>query len=247
MHARADSRRGDALAPAPVAIADVPPYAARVPHTLSEHESKELLRAAGIAVPPERLVADADAAARAATALGFPVAVKLCGRGIAHKTERNLVRLALRDAEAVRHAGAELLGARRPEDGDAGLLVVPMIAGRREIIAGLVRDPVFGPCVMLGLGGIFAETVGDVAFAVAPLVGADAEELIDALRYSNLLGAFRGEPAVDRGTLAHVLETLGRLGVERPEIRAIDVNPLIVAGDAPIVVDALVELEDAGA
>lgn len=214
-----------------------------VPYTLSEHESKELLRAAGIAVPPEHLVDDPQAAARAAATLGFPVAVKLCGRRIAHKTERNLVRLGLSDAETVRHAGESLLAARRADDGDARLLVVPMIPGRREIIAGLVRDPVFGPCVMLGLGGIFAETIGDVAFAVAPLVGSDADDLIGALRYRRLLGPFRGEPAVDLARLAHVLETLGRLGVERAEIRSIDVNPLIVSGDVPVVVDALVEIE----
>ncbi len=118
-----------------------------------------------------------------------------------------------------------------------------MVPGRRELIAGLVRDPTFGPCVMLGLGGVFAEAAGDVAFAVAPLRDGDAEELIDALASAKFLGPFRGEPAVDRDALVRVLETLGRLGGERPEIRSIDVNPLIVAGSAPIVVDALVEIE----
>jgi acetate---CoA ligase (ADP-forming) subunit beta len=218
-----------------------------VPFTLSEHESKALLRAAGIDVPGEHLVDDAQAAARAATALGFPVALKLCGRAIAHKTERNLVRLALRDSTAVHAAGEELLAARGADERDARLLVAPMVAGRRELIAGLVRDPVFGPCVMLGIGGIVAEAIGDVAFAVAPLVACDSADLIDALRHRALLGAFRGEPPVDRRALAHVLETLGRLGVERPDIRAIDVNPLIIRGDAPVVVDALVELDGAPA
>jgi len=175
--------------------------------------------------------------------VGGPVALKLCGRGIAHKTERNLVRLALSTPDQVRAAGVELLKARRPEDGDARLLVCPMVPGRRELIAGLVRDPTFGPCVMLGLGGVFAEAAGDVAFAVAPLRDGDAEELIDALASAKFLGPFRGEPAVDRDALVRVLETLGRLGGERPEIRSIDVNPLIVAGSTPIVVDALVEIE----
>jgi succinyl-CoA synthetase beta subunit len=211
---------------------------------LSEHESKEILRGAGISVPAEELVGDPDAATRAAATIGFPVAVKLCGRGIAHKTERNLVRLGLADATAVRQAGEALLAARRPDDGEARLLVCPMVRGRREVIAGLVRDPVFGACVMLGLGGIFAEVIGDVVFAVAPLVGPDAEEMIDALRYRELLGPFRGEPALDRAKLARILETLGRLGLERPEIRAIDINPLIVSGDTPVVIDALVELEE---
>ena len=157
--------------------------------------------------------------------------------------ERNLVRLGLTTADEVRRAGADLLAARRAEDGDAGLLVSPMVYGRRELIAGLVRDPTFGPCVMLGFGGIFAEVAGDVAFAVAPLADGDADELIDALAFAKLLGPFRGEPAVDREALARVLEALGRLGGEHPEIRAIDVNPLIVAGATPTVVDALVELE----
>jgi len=211
--------------------------------TLSEHESKALLRGAGIPIPEDHLVESADAAVRAAEALGFPVALKLCGRKIAHKTERGLVRLGLADAQAVRSAAESLLAARRADDGDAKVLVCKMVAGRREVIAGMVRDPQFGPCVMLGLGGIFAEAVGDVAFAVAPLAKGDAEDLIDALQYKNILGAFRGEPAVDRRKLGAVLEALGRLGTERADIRSIDVNPLILAGDTPVVIDALVELE----
>jgi len=212
-------------------------------YTLSEHESKQVLRSAGIPVPEDALVASADEAARAAEALGFPVALKLCGRKIAHKTERGLVKLGLGDASAVREAAEALLGARSKDDGDAKLLVCKMVGGRRELIAGLVRDPQFGPCVMLGVGGIFAEVVGDVAFAVAPLAESDAEDLIGALRYPKLLEAFRGEPAVDRRKLVNVLEALGRLGAERPDIRSIDVNPLILSGDTPIVIDALVELE----
>ncbi len=212
-------------------------------YTLSEFESKQVLRSAGIPVPEDALVASADEAVRAAEKLGFPVALKLCGRAIAHKTERGLVKLGLGDSAAVRTAATALLAARRADDGDAKLLVCRMVGGRRELIAGLVRDPQFGPCVMLGVGGIFAEAVGDVAFAVAPLAKSDAEDLIGALRTSKLLGEFRGEPAVDRRALATVLEALGRLGAERPDIRSIDVNPLIVAGDTPVVIDALVELE----
>jgi acetyl-CoA synthetase (ADP-forming) len=214
-------------------------------HTLSEHESKQLLAKAGIAIPDERLVESADAAVQAASDLGFPVALKLCGRKIAHKTERGLVRLGLHDAASVRAAAEALLAARRPDDGDARVLVCRMVSGRREVIAGLVRDPQFGPCVMLGLGGIFAEALGDVAFAVAPLARGDAEDLIDALQYKRILGEFRGEPPVDRGALARVLEALGRIGAERADVRSIDINPLIVAGATPVVIDALVELEGA--
>jgi acetyl-CoA synthetase (ADP-forming) len=216
-----------------------------MPVTLSEHESKRLLAQAGIPVPDERLVDSPDAAVAAAQALGLPVALKLCGRGIAHKTERGLVRLDLRDADAVRVAARELLAARREGEENARLLVARMRRGRRELIAGLVRDPQFGPCVMLGLGGIFAEALRDVAFAVAPLGPGDADDLIGALRHAELLGPFRGEPAVDRARLRSVLDGLARLGLERPDVRSVDVNPLLVEGAEPVVVDALVELEAA--
>jgi len=212
-------------------------------HTLSEHESKQLLADAGIPIPEQRLVSSADEAVSAAGALGYPVALKLCGRGIAHKTERNLVRLNVGSAEEVREQAEQLLAQRRPEERDAGVLVQAMVSGRRELIAGLMRDPQFGPCVMFGLGGVFAELVKDVAFAVAPLEPHDAEDLIRALRYREILDAFRGEPEADIPKLAQILEALGRIGESRPDVVSIDVNPLILCGSEPVVVDALVELE----
>jgi len=211
-------------------------------YTLSEHESKRLLAEHGVRVPPERLAASADEAVRAGEELGYPVAAKLCGRGIAHKSERGLVRLGLADAKALRAAAAELLAARRPDEGDARVLIQPMAHGRREVIAGLVRDEQFGPCVMFGLGGIFAEALQDVAFAVAPLEPGDATGLIDALEHRAILGEFRGEPAVDTVALAGILEALGRIGLEREDVASIDLNPLVLDGAQPIVVDALVEL-----
>ncbi len=212
-------------------------------YTLSEHESKRLLASAGVPMPEERLVADPEAAVAAAEHFGYPVALKLCGRGIAHKTERGLVRLELVGEEQVREHARDLLGRRLAEESDARLLVAPMVQGRRELCAGLVRDPQFGPCVMFGLGGIFAEALGDVAFAVAPLGPGDADELVGALANGRILEAFRGEPPVDRAALAAVLEGLGRLARERPDVRSVDLNPLVVAGSRPVVVDALVELE----
>ncbi len=209
--------------------------------TLSEFESKELLRRYGVPTVEERLVEEPDDAAVAAASLGFPVAVKLCAAGIAHKTERNLLRLGLPDAAAVRAASRELLQLRRPEETRAKLLVQRMVSGKRELIVGLVRDPQFGPCVMLGFGGILAEAVRDVVFRVAPFSAAEAMRMMDDLETAHLLGAFRGEPAVDRRLLAEVVVGVGRIGVEYSDIRSIDVNPLIVCGSAPIAVDALVE------
>ena len=212
-------------------------------HTLSEHESKQLLADAGIPIPEQRLASSADEAVGAAEELGYPVALKLCGRGIAHKTERNLVRLDVGSAEEVREQAAQLLAERRPEEGDAGVLIQAMVPGRRELIAGLMRDAQFGPCVMFGLGGVFAELVKDVVFAVAPLEKHDAADLINALRHREILDAFRGEPEADLAKLAHILEALGRIGEARPDVLSIDVNPLILSGSEPVVVDALVELE----
>jgi acetyl-CoA synthetase (ADP-forming) len=186
-------------------------------YTLSEHESKQLLADAGVRIPEEHLVSSPDDAALAAKELGYPVALKLCGRGIAHKTERNLVRLDLGDAEGVRRCAVELLAQRGPEEGEAGVLVQSMVSGRRELIAGLMRDPQLGPCVMLGLGGVFAELIRDVAFAVAPLADHDATDLMRALRHREILGPFRGEPEADVEQLAQLLEALGRIGDSRPD------------------------------
>jgi acetyl-CoA synthetase (ADP-forming) len=211
--------------------------------TLSEAESKALLARHGVPIPAEALAVTAAEAGEAAAAIGFPVAVKLCGRAIAHKTERGLVKLGLADAGAVEAAGADLLAAARPEDGDVALLVSAMVPGARELIAGFVRDDEFGGCVMLGVGGILAEAVGDVAFRLAPLAAVDADDLIDDLAQQALLGSVRGEPPVDRSALAGILLGLSAVGVDDDRIRSIDLNPLIVSGGVPVAVDALIELD----
>lgn len=210
--------------------------------TLSEADSKALLASHGVRFPPERKVTTADAAVAAADEVGLPVVVKLGGDGIAHKTERGLVRLDLADADAVRLAATELLGAARPEDGEVHLLVAPMLRGNRELIAGLHRDEQFGMTVMLGVGGILAEAVADVAFRLVPITPTDADEMIDDLATQALLGAFRGEPAVDRQALAGVLLGLSAAAEADPDIVSADLNPLIVVDGAPVAVDALVEV-----
>ena len=211
--------------------------------TLSEYESKQRLAAAGIPVVAERLCKSPDEAARAAVELGFPVAVKLCGAAIAHKTEHGLLRLGVGDAAAARAAAAQLLALARPEDGDVALLVARMVAGKRELIAGCASDPTFGRCVMLGIGGIFAELLADVVFRLVPLSPLDAEEMLDELEHRAWLGAFRGEAPVDRARLVDVLVGLSRVAEQDASIRSIDVNPLIVTQGQPVAVDALIEVE----
>ena len=211
---------------------------------LSEFDSKQLLRTYGIATVEEALAQNADEAVSLSLSLGYPVAIKLCASGLAHKTERNLVRLGISGDEAVRSAALDLLARREPSEADARLLVQRMVSGRRELILGLVRDRQFGPCVMLGFGGILAEAIGDVVFRVAPLSHVDAVEMVADLKTAHLLGCFRAEPAVDRDALAAALVALGRIGVERSEVVSIDVNPMIVCGDRPLAVDALVEIAE---
>jgi len=210
--------------------------------TLSESASKELLGRYGVPLADERLAATPAAAAAAADELGYPVVAKLCGDAIAHKTERGLVKLNLTDAGQVRTAAAELLAAATPDDGPVEVLVAPMVKGSRELIAGLVRDEQFGPAVMLGVGGVLAEAVADVAFRLVPLTRLDAAELVDSLATQALLGPFRGEPAVDREALADVLVGLSSAAEADASLVSVDLNPLIVVDGRPVAVDALVEV-----
>jgi succinyl-CoA synthetase beta subunit len=210
--------------------------------TLSEAASKQLLATFGVPFPTERVVSTADAAVAAAAEIGFPVVVKLGGDGIAHKTERGLVRLGLASADQVRDAAEALLAAATPDDGEVHLLVAPMLRATRELIAGLHDDPQFGMTVMLGVGGILAEAVADVSFRLVPITRVDAEEMIDDLALQALLGPFRGEPAVDRAAVADVLLGLSEAAAQRADIASADLNPLLVVDGRPVAVDALVEV-----
>jgi acyl-CoA synthetase (NDP forming) len=211
--------------------------------TLAEARSKQLLGSYGLEVAPERVVRTPDEAVAAAREVGLPVVVKLNGDRIAHKTERGLVRLNVGSLEAVREEATALLAAATPEDGDVDLIVARLVRGSRELIAGVVRDPQLGPAVMLGVGGVAAEALGDVAFRLVPLTRTDAHELVDDLAAQQLLGEFRGEPAVDRERLVDVLLALSACAQDHREIASIDVNPLIVCDGIPVAVDALVEAD----
>jgi succinyl-CoA synthetase beta subunit len=215
--------------------------------TLSEADSKAALLRYGVPFAPEHLVADAEAAVAAATAVGLPVAAKLCGDRVAHKTERGLVRLGLGDAESVRAAATELLDAARPEDDATGVLIAPMISGNRELIAGLTHDEQFGATVLVGIGGVLAEAVADVAVRLVPITEVDAHEMLEQLASQTLLGEFRGEPAIDRDAVVQLLLGLSDAAGATLEgtgerIVSVDLNPLIISDGRPVAVDALVEV-----
>jgi succinyl-CoA synthetase beta subunit len=216
-----------------------------VTRTLSEHESKRMLASAGVPVLDERLATTPDEAVTVARELGADggaVVAKLCGPGVAHKTERGLVRLGLRGEEDVREAAEALLAAARPEDEPVGILVAPMVRGSRELIAGVHRDAQFGPCVMVGVGGVLTEALADVAFRLVPIERVDAEEMLEDLAADRVLGPVRGEPAVDRAAVSDVVVGLSRLAESEPDVMSVDVNPLVVVDGRPVAVDALVEV-----
>ena len=122
------------------------------------------------------------------------------------------------------------------------VLVEQMVAGNRELMVGMKRDPQFGPVVAFGLGGVLTEALGDVALALAPVDDHDAGELPGLIRAKRLLGPFRGYPPVDRAALAKIIQAIGQMALDHPQIAEIDVNPLLMQGDRPVAADALIIL-----
>ncbi len=210
---------------------------------LSEFESKQLLAIHGIQVSRDKLALSAEAAVEAAAEIGGSVAVKLCGPSLAHKSERGLVRLGLDSPDGVRSAAEDLLALATEDDGEVALLVSEMVEGHRELIAGVVRTEQFGAALMLGLGGVLAEAVGEAVFRLLPVSEADCQDMIEDLGVSDLLAPLRGEPAVDRDALTTTLLALAQAGGEEG-IEAIDVNPLVIRDGLPVAVDGLVVMSN---
>jgi len=208
--------------------------------SLSEHESKHLLRLYGIPVTREFLVKDHGEFQKAAAQIGYPLVLKACSPDVTHKTERNLVRVDIRNEEEAGSAFEDLMS--RMEGENKTLLVQEMVRGSRELVVGMTRDPQFGPCVMFGLGGIYTEILKDVSFRVAPLEKRDALQMTQEIRGRKILEGVRGMPPADMEVLCQVLIKVGEIGLENGAIKEIDVNPLILSGNKPVAVDALVVL-----
>ncbi len=237
-----DDARGRAAAPEPAPeAAPVRPAADRIAADLDEDEAKTLLAGLGVPCPPRRACADRDAAHAALAELPGPLAVKLLDAAVTHKSDVGGVVLGVRDAAALDAAldALEAAGASR-------FLVESMAPPGVDLIAGATRDPVFGPTVLLGLGGVVAEALADVAVAPAPLAAAAAAGLADELAGRALLDGFRGGPVADRGALGAVLAALGDLLAAHPEVEAVEVNPLRVTAGGLLALDAVLTLTPAG-
>ena len=212
---------------------------------LGEAESLELLTAYGIPTAKAGLARTAEDAVALAKRYGGAVAMKIVSPEIVHKTDVGGVRVGVEGADAVRAAFGEIVAsASRAVPGATiqGVLVQEMVRGGRETIAGVTRDPSFGPLVMFGLGGIFVEVLRDVVFRVAPITRRDAADMIAGLRGARLLDALRGTPPADRPAIEDVLLRLSRLAGDFPEIAELDVNPLLAFPDRAVAVDGRVLL-----
>ena len=233
------TRRGEAV------TADVIKAALGAGKTaLDEWESKRLFAAYGIPVPEGALVTSEADAVQAAARIGGKVVMKGVAADIHHKTEAGLVVLGIDAADAVAVAGIYRLLAERAKGALGAVLVEQMIESNRELMVGMKRDAAFGPVVAFGLGGVLTEALGDVALGVAPLDDREAAELPGLIRAKRLLGAFRGYPAVDSAALAKIIQAIGQMALDHPEIAEIDVNPLMVEGDRPVAADALIILSN---
>jgi acetate---CoA ligase (ADP-forming) len=215
---------------------------------LTTEETRQLLMAIGVPVAPGGVAQTPDAAVELARQVGFPVAVKLASHLIVHKTEMGGIILNLADEAAVRQAFAIIR--QRLADHDnlhamEGVLVQPMVTGGVEVMVGVTTDPLFGPLIAFGLGGVHVEILGDVCFRVTPLTDRDASEMVREIRGFRLLEGYRGHPPADVKALEEVLMRLSLLVEETPELTELDLNPIFALppGEGCQIVDARIRVE----
>jgi acyl-CoA synthetase (NDP forming) len=225
-----------------------PPEVALPAHTPSEAVAKSLLGAVGVTPVPEHAAPDSEAAVAAAASIGFPVVLKILSPDILHKSEMGGVLLDVADADAVRHGFAALLDRARhhaPAARIEGVLVAKQVKGAVEMALGVIRDPVFGPVAMVGLGGIFIEVLKDVSFRRCPFGPEEAERMIRSLRGFPLLDGVRGRPRADVPALARALSALSTFAASAgPRLLSVDVNPMLVLpeGQGCFAADAVIEV-----
>jgi acetyltransferase len=215
---------------------------------LTSLEALELASAYGIPVVPSRMAHDGSAAAKIASELGFPVVMKIDSPDIIHKSDVGGVALGIAsEAEArdtyerlVRIADSAVPGSRIH-----GVLIQRQLSGGIETIAGLSRDPLFGPLVMFGLGGVYVEALRDVVFRLAPIDPREADEMVRAIRSASILLGVRGRPAANLADLANLLRRLSQLAGDFPQIIELDLNPVLARDNDAVALDARVSLGEA--
>jgi acyl-CoA synthetase (NDP forming) len=215
-------------------------------HVLLENEARELLRLHGAPVSRSRLAKTADDAAEAAASMNGAVAMKVVSPDILHKSEAGGVKLNLRTEREVRKAFSDILRSAKKHSPDAeirGCLVSPMASPGAEVIIGTKIDEQFGPVIMFGLGGILVEVIRDVSFRVLPISRRAARKMIAEPRTAKILEGIRGKPPLDKDALCSLLLTVSEVVESYPEIREMDLNPVIVHERGASVVDARILLK----
>jgi acyl-CoA synthetase (NDP forming) len=204
----------------------------------------DILGRYGIPVLASVEATGAGAAVEAAGALGYPVVLKAADPALVHKSDIGAVHTGLAGPDGVRAAYRAIAAAL--EQPDPRVLVQPQASGQVELVAGIVHDPLFGSLVMLGLGGVYTDLLGDRAFRLVPMMEFDAGRMWRSLRSAPLLTGYRGAPAVDTSAVEDLLLRLGRLAEDLPEIAELDLNPVMVGPDGAVAVDAKLRLAPAG-
>ena len=214
---------------------------------LSGDDTRRLLNTFALPVPPGGICRDGDAAAKLAAEIGFPVALKIASRTLVHKTEIGGVRLNLSNEAAVKQA-FEAIRQRLADEKKLGemegVLVQPMISGGVEIMVGVTQDPLFGPLIGFGLGGIHVEILKDVCFRVTPITDRDAADMVRSIKGYRLLEGYRGHPPADVAAIEDLLLRVARLVEEVPQITELDLNPVIALppGKGCVIVDARIRV-----
>jgi acyl-CoA synthetase (NDP forming) len=236
--------------PAPPVSLPPTPLPRDLPNVLTEQHAKSLLVPYGLPALRERLVTSATQAAEAASALGFPVALKIASPDLPHKTEAGGVILGLQEQRAVAAAYEQIIASVQRYKGDArieGVLVQKMAPRGHELVVGMVNDPTFGPIMMVGLGGTVVELMADVVHRPAPVDAVQAIEMLRSLRAAKLLEGFRGAAPIDLGPVAELIANLSRAALaHRERIAEMELNPVIVHADGSgfTIADALIRLRD---
>ncbi len=215
---------------------------------LNELDGNAILECYGFAVLPTELASSGEQAAQIAADMGFPVVMKIVSPQILHKSDAGGVKIGLQDADAVKAAFDQITENAKNFDANAeitGVLVQKMAPKGREVIVGANRYPVFGPLLMFGYGGIFVEVFKDVAFRLAPIGRNEARRMVRDIKGYKLLSGFRGEPPSDTDILERLMVCLSDMTINHPEIKEMDINPLLVheKGKGATVADCRILLE----
>jgi acyl-CoA synthetase (NDP forming) len=208
---------------------------------LKEPEVMQLLKPYGVKFPLYAFVHTLDEVLKAAVQIGFPLVMKIVSAEIIHKTDVGGVRLNLQDQAAVQDAYLRIfeeVASRHPQASIEGMLLLQEASDGPEVIVGITQDKSFGPVLMFGLGGVFAEVLRDVSFRVIPIRKTDAEDMIAEVRGTVILDSWRGRNAADKEALVELLLSLSRFAVDHPEVKDLDLNPVRVYEKGVIALDA---------